>query len=161
MNEGQTYDPVSLRILWNRLIAIVDEAAATLRRTSFSTLVRESNDFACVLLDREGRSLVQNSAAIPSFIGTLPITVRHLLHQFPPEVLKPGDILTTNDPWLATGHLPDLTLAMPIYRDGEIVARERQRGAPAGHWRANPKRRRANHLRGRFADSASEVVRGR
>ncbi len=122
MNNGERYDPITLRILWNRLIAIVDEAAATLRRTSFSTLVRESNDFACVLLDRQGRSLVQNSAAIPSFIGTLPITVRHFLERFPPDTLEPGDILTTNDPWLATGHLPDLTLAMPIFRHGEIVA---------------------------------------
>ncbi len=118
----KNYDPITLRILWNRLIANVDEAAVTLRRTSFSTLVRESNDFACVLLDREGRSLVQNSAAIPSFIGTLPITVRHFLNRFPPSTLEPGDILTTNDPWLATGHLPDLTLAMPIFRNGEIVA---------------------------------------
>ena len=122
MNSPQRYDPITLRILWNRLIAIVDQAAATLRRTSFSTLVRESNDFACVLLDREGRSLIQNSAAIPSFIGTLPITVRHFLERFPRSSLQPGDILTTNDPWLATGHLPDLTLAMPIFRNGEIVA---------------------------------------
>ena len=122
MTATERYDPITLRILWNRLIAIVDEAAATLRRTSFSTLVRESNDFACVLLDRQGRSLVQNSAAIPSFIGTLPLTVRHFLERFPPETLEPGDILTTNDPWLATGHLPDLTLAMPVFRNGEIVA---------------------------------------
>jgi N-methylhydantoinase B len=122
MSASDHYDAITLRILWNRLIAIVDEAAVTLRRTSFSTLVRESNDFACVLLDREGRSLVQNSAAIPSFIGTLPITVRHFLRHFPPAVLEPGDILTTNDPWLATGHLPDLTLAMPIFRNGRIVA---------------------------------------
>lgn len=116
------FDPVTLRILWNRLVAIVDEAAATLRRTSFSTLVRESNDFACVLLDRDGNSLVQNSAAIPSFIGTLPITVRHFLKLFPVETLRPGDILTTNDPWLATGHLPDISVIMPIFRDGEVVA---------------------------------------
>lgn len=116
------FDPVSLRILWNRLIAIVDEAAATLRRTSFSTLVRESNDFACVLLDRHGNSLVQNSAAIPSFIGTLPITVRHFLELFPIETLRPGDVLTTNDPWLATGHLPDISVVMPIFQDGSLVA---------------------------------------
>lgn len=116
------YDPITLKILWNRLIAIVDEAAATLMRTSFSTLVRESNDFACVLLDRDGRSLVQNSAAIPSFIGTLPLTVRHFIERFPPETLAPGDILITNDPWLATGHLPDLTIAMPIHHRGELVA---------------------------------------
>jgi N-methylhydantoinase B len=120
MSEG--FDPITLKILWNRLIAIADEAAATLVRTSFSTLVRESNDFACVLLDREGRSLAQNRASIPSFIGTLPITVRHFLARFPPETLAPGDVLITNDPWLATGHLPDISVALPIFREGRLVA---------------------------------------
>jgi N-methylhydantoinase B len=115
------FDPISLKILWNRLIAIVDEAAATLVRTSFSTLVRESNDFACVLLDQNGRSLAQNSASIPSFIGTLPITVRHFLRRFPPDRLAPGDVLITNDPWMATGHLPDITIAMPIFRNGRLI----------------------------------------
>src|SRR4051812_10563080 len=118
----QQFDPVSLKILWNRLLAIADEAAATLVRTSFSTLVRESNDFACVLLDREGRSLAQNQVSIPSFIGTLPITVRHFLQHFPAETLVPGDVLVTNDPWLATGHLPDVTVALPIFHQGRFVA---------------------------------------
>ena len=65
-------DPVSLEILWNRLIAIVDEAAAGFVRTSFSSLVREANDYAVVLTDAEGRSLAQSSLSIPSFISTLP-----------------------------------------------------------------------------------------
>jgi N-methylhydantoinase B len=117
-----TFDAISLKILWNRLIAVADEAAATLVRTSFSTVVRESNDFACVLLDREGRSLAQNSAAIPSFIGTLPITVKHVLKKYPSSSLSPGDVIITNDPWLATGHLPDITVVMPIFRDGELIA---------------------------------------
>ncbi len=119
---SETYNPVSLKILWNRLIAIVDEAAATLVRTSFSTLVRESNDFACMLLDRNGRSLAQNSAAIPSFIGTLPVTVRHVLKRYSPDSLVPGDIFITNDPWLATGHLPDVSVVVPIFRNQELVA---------------------------------------
>jgi N-methylhydantoinase B len=118
----QQPDPVSLKILWDRLLAITDEAAATLTRTSFSTLVRESNDFACVLLDREGNSLAQNQVSIPSFIGTLPITVRHFLRRFPPETLIPGDVLVTNDPWLATGHLPDVSVMLPIFRYGRLIA---------------------------------------
>ena len=72
------FDPISLEILWNRLVAITDEAAATLIRTSFSTIVRESLDFACVLLDGQGRSLAQCTVAPPSFIGTLPRTVKGL-----------------------------------------------------------------------------------
>ena len=47
---AKEFDPISLEILWGRLISVVDEAAATLVRTSFSTIVKESNDYACMLL---------------------------------------------------------------------------------------------------------------
>jgi N-methylhydantoinase B len=118
----QRFDAVELELLWRRLISLVDEAAAALVRTSFSTLVRESYDFSCIVTDAEGESLVQATESIPSFIGTLPATVKHFLRFFPPEELSPGDILITNDLWLGTGHLPDITVAKPIFRDGKLVA---------------------------------------
>lgn len=116
------FDPISLEILWNRLVAITDEAAATLIRTSFSTIVRESLDFACVLLDAQGRSLAQCTVAPPSFIGTLPRTVKGLTEAIPPESLHDGDVLITNDPWIGTGHLPDLNMAKPIFYQGRLIA---------------------------------------
>lgn len=116
-----SFDPVALEVLWTRLISIVDEAAAALVRTSFSTLVRESHDFSVVLTDRHGRSLAQATRSIPSFIGTLPRTVRHMLDAYPAETLHPDDILITNDLWLGTGHLPDITVARPIFREGAVV----------------------------------------
>lgn len=116
------FDPIGMEILWNRLIAIVDEASATLQRTSFSTLVRESNDYACVLFDAEGNSLAQSSLSVPSFIGTLPKTVRHLLRHFPPATLGPGDVLVSNDPWLGTGHLNDINIAVPVFHRGRLLA---------------------------------------
>jgi N-methylhydantoinase B len=115
-------DPVTLEILWTRLISAVDEASAAFVRTSFSTLVREANDYAVVLTDAEGRSLAQSSMSIPSFIGTLPATVKHFLKRFPPEQLAQGDVLITNDPWMGTGHIHDITVGMPIFRNGRIVA---------------------------------------
>ncbi|MEE9276701.1 MAG: hydantoinase B/oxoprolinase family protein [bacterium] len=115
------FDPISLEVIWRRLIGLVDEAAATLVRTAFSTLVKESNDFSCVLTDDRGESLVQCTASIPSFIGTLPITVRHFLREFPPEQLSPGDVLVTNDIWYGTGHLPDVNVAKPIFHRGRFV----------------------------------------
>lgn len=114
-------DPVSLEILWTRLVSVVDEAAAALVRASFSTIVRESNDYAAVLLDRDSNLLAQSSQSIPSFICTLPATVRHFLKVFPREQLQPGDVLITNDPWLGTGHLPDINIAMPIFRGDDLV----------------------------------------
>jgi N-methylhydantoinase B len=119
---ARTFDPIELELLWRRLISMVDEAAAAMVRTSFSTLVRESYDFSCVITDASGQSLVQASESIPSFIGTLPETVKHFLRFFPPDKLAPGDVLITNDIWLGTGHLPDVTMAKPIFRDGRLVA---------------------------------------
>lgn len=116
------FDAVELELLWRRLISLVDEAAAALVRTSFSTLVRESYDFSCIVTDAAGQSLVQATESIPSFIGTLPETVKHFLKFFPPETLNPGDVLITNDIWLGTGHLPDITVAKPIFRHGKLVA---------------------------------------
>ncbi|WP_430395546.1 hydantoinase B/oxoprolinase family protein [Ferrovibrio sp.] len=121
MQDKQGIDPITLEILWTRLISMVDEAAATFVRTSFSTLVREANDYAVVLTDRRGRNVVQSSQSIPSFISTLPATIRSFIAKFGIETMQDGDAYITNDPWLATGHLNDATLVMPIFHKGEIV----------------------------------------
>ena len=83
MNPDSDFDPVTLEILWSRLISIADESAAALLRTSFSTIVRESNDFATVLMDANGDSLAENTGGIASFNGILPRTVKHFLARFP------------------------------------------------------------------------------
>ncbi len=59
---------------------------------------------------------------MPSFVGTLPRTLRAGLERFPPESWRPGDVFATNDPWLGTGHLPDITAVRPIFRGGRPVA---------------------------------------
>src|SRR5690348_3043810 len=115
-------NPIQLEIIWTRLVSAVDEAAATFVRASFSSLVREANDFAVVLTDAAGRSLAQSSKSIPSFIGTLPASIKHFLRKFPPHTLREGDVLFTNDPWMGSGHIHDVTLATPIFRNGELIA---------------------------------------
>jgi len=108
-------DPVALQVIWRRLISIADEAATTLRRTSFSPIVRESNDFACVLFDAAGRAIAENTIGIPSFNMTLGRTLDHFLSQRPASQWKPGDVGMCNDPWLTSGHLPDITIIAPIF----------------------------------------------
>ena len=120
--KKQKLDAVSLEIQWKRLVSMVDEASAAFVRTSFSVLVREANDFAVVLTDAQGRSIAQSVLSIPSFIGTLPATVKHFLRKFPPHTLKPGDVMITNDPWMGTGHIHDVNIAMPIFYKKKIVA---------------------------------------
>jgi N-methylhydantoinase B len=120
--SDKTFDPVSLGIMWNRLISIVDEIVSTLVRTSFSTIVNESYDLTCVVLDAEANSIAQGTFSVPVFIGSAPITLRHMLKRYPAETLKPGDVIITNDPWLGTGHLYDITMVRPVFRKGGIVA---------------------------------------
>jgi N-methylhydantoinase B len=116
------YDPISVEILWGRLIAIVDEAANALMRSAFSTIAREAKDFACVLMDDKGNSLAESTASIPCFNATLPNTLKHFLEKYPKEDWKPGDVVVTNDPWMGTGHLPDFTIATPIFVKGKLAA---------------------------------------
>ncbi|MBD1553042.1 hydantoinase B/oxoprolinase family protein [Pseudomonas typographi] len=115
-------DPVTIEIMWTRVVSIVDEAARVIARTAFSTLSNDANDFACVLTDVRGQSLAQNTSGIPSFIATLPATVRHMLAEFPIGEMQPGDVFITNDPWMGTGHLPDVCLVKPIFHKGGVVA---------------------------------------
>jgi N-methylhydantoinase B len=114
-------DPVSLEIMWHRLIAIADEAATTLVRTSFSPIVRESNDFSCVVFDAQGHAIAENTIGIPSFNMTISRTLRHFLDRRPAGDWLDGDVALTNDPWLATGHLPDITLVQPVFLRGALL----------------------------------------
>jgi N-methylhydantoinase B len=115
-------DPISLEIVWHRLIAVADEAATTLVRTSFSPIVRESNDFSCVLYDARGNAIVENTIGIPSFNMTLGRTLQHVLKLRPATSWRPGDILFTNDPWIGAGHLPDVTIIAPIFVEDRLLA---------------------------------------
>jgi N-methylhydantoinase B len=116
------FDAITLEVLWTRIISVVDEAAKAIVRTSFSTLSNEANDFACVLTDARGYALAQNTGSIPSFIGTLPATVRHFLDAFGRDGFQPGDVLITNDPWQGTGHMSDVCLVKPVFHGGRLVA---------------------------------------
>ena len=121
-SDEKQFDPVSLGILWNRLVSITDEIESTLVRTSFSTIVSESFDLTVVILDRQGRLVAQGSHSIPVFIGTAPRTLGYMLQKFPPESLSPGDVICTNDPWMGTGHLFDINVMRPVFKsDGELV----------------------------------------
>ncbi len=122
-------DPIFLEIFWTRIRSIANEAAKLIIRTSFSTLSSEANDFAVVITDSLGQTLAENSGSIPSFIGTLPLTVQATLAEVGREQMRAGDIFITNNPWIGTGHLNDVCLVKPIFLDDRIVAF----AATAGH----------------------------
>ncbi len=115
-------DPITLEIQWNRLTTILNETDTVLVRTSFSTIVGEGRDFACIMLDENGSALAQSTFSSTLFTIMLPRTTRSLLKVFPPESLAKGDILLANDPWIGAGHLPDLIFVRPVFRQGNPVA---------------------------------------
>jgi N-methylhydantoinase B len=115
-------DPVTFGFIWDRLISITDEAFNALIRSSFSPIVREALDATCQLFDSKCRSVAQAWAGPPSFIGTMPTTLRELLKVIPENELRQGDVLATNDPWIGTGQINDLSVVLPIFSKGEVIA---------------------------------------
>ena len=91
-------------------------------RTSFSTIVTESYDLTVAVLDGKGELMAQGTYSIPVFMGSAPATLGFMLKRFPPETLRPGDVVMTNDPWFGTGHMFDINVMRPVFKNGVIVA---------------------------------------
>lgn len=113
-------DPVRLEILWQRLLTIIEEASWAIIRTSFSTAVRESKDFGCLLYDRRGRMLGQNVTTAAK-IGVWHTVLPKVFELYPITQMKPGDVFITNDPWLTEGHLYDTTVIAPVFHRGHVI----------------------------------------
>lgn len=121
MTENGSLDPVSLEILWTRLIAVANEQAAALMRTSFTPIVREVGDLSAAVFDARGRMVAQAVTGTAGHINSLATGMRHFLAAHPPETLRAGDVLITNDPWMTSGQLNDLSVVTPVFRAGRLV----------------------------------------
>ena len=116
-------DPITLEVIWSRLISVVDEQAAALIHSSFTTVVREAGDLSAGVFDRAGNMIAQSVTGTPGHINTMANCVRkYVVPNYPIDSLDPGDTLITNDPWEASGHLFDLTIVSPVFYRGRGVA---------------------------------------
>lgn len=115
-------DPVTLEICWNRLIGVVNEQAAALQRTSFTSIVREAGDLSAGVFDSRGFMVAQAVTGTPGHINSMALAMKHFLVAWPLERLAPGDVLITNDPWKTSGHLNDVTICSPIFRGDQCIA---------------------------------------
>ena len=113
---------IQRQVMWNRLLAVVEEQAQTMIRTAFSTTVREAGDLSAGIFDLQGRMLAQAVTGTPGHVNSMMESVLHFLRKFPAVTLQDGDHLITNDPWLGTGHLHDLTVVTPAFHHGKLVA---------------------------------------
>jgi len=116
------FDPITLEILWRRLISIVDESDATVARTAFSSLLRDAHDYTCMFTDSRGRELAQGSLATPGQSGAMALGIKKLVQGLPPGSFQPDDVYITNDPWALAGHLNDVCVLSPIFHRGRLAA---------------------------------------
>jgi len=100
---------------------VVEEQAQTMIRTASPTTVREAGDLSAGIFDIHGRMMAQAVTGTPGHVNSMMESVGHFLRRFPAGTMRPGDHYITNDPWLGTGHLHDLTVVTPAFRAGKIV----------------------------------------
>jgi N-methylhydantoinase B len=122
VRDATKLDPIVLEVLWNRLLSVTNEQQAALMRTAFSTVVRESQDLACGVFDTRGNMIAQSETGTPGHINAMATCMRHFMRELPPETLRPGDVLITNDPWMTAGQINDITIVNPIFLDGRLVS---------------------------------------
>lgn len=119
--SGAPVDPVLLEVLRNRLDAIADEMELTLLKSAASPIVKEGLDASAALFNVRGETIAQ-AAAIPIHLGALQFAAQRIVRAFPPAAMREGDAFLLNDPYDGGTHLPDITLAVPIFAGGEAVA---------------------------------------
>lgn len=110
------------QVMWDRLIAVVEEQARTMMRVAFSTVVREAGDLSAGIFNAAGQLLAQAVTGTPGHINSMARSVKHFLNEIPADTMRPGDVFITNDPWKGTGHLFDLTVVSPTFHGGRLVA---------------------------------------
>jgi len=121
-NPQSQFDPITLEILWRRLVSIVDEADASVARTAFSSLLRDAHDYTCMFTDSRGQELVQGTFCTPGQAGAMALGVKNLINSMPLEDYRAGDVFIVNDPWLLAGHLNDVCVMSPIFYKERPVA---------------------------------------
>lgn len=128
--DSAALDPFTLEIIKEGLNAIGDEMFVSIQRTSKSPIIYEVLDYCCGITDEHGQLLAQGNG-VGGFLGTMAFAVQSTIAKFWPGKLEEGDIIVTNDPYGGGGtHLSDVSLVMPIFVDGELVAFS----ANKAHW---------------------------
>lgn len=112
---------VQKQVMWSRLISVVEEQATTLIRIAFCPSVREAGDLSAGIFDRSGRMMAQAVTGTPGHVNTMAEAVFHFIREITYEGMEPGDVYITNDPWKGTGHLHDITVVTPTFKDGNLI----------------------------------------
>ncbi len=114
---GTNADPVLLEVFANLFMSIAEEMGATLQNTATSVNIKERLDFSCAIFDANG-GLVANAPHMPVHLGSMGDCVTAIMVRFG-ETMADGDMFVTNAPYDGGTHLPDITVAAPLYIEGK------------------------------------------
>jgi len=114
-------DPITVELLRNRIASLMEEMDYHFYRSGYSTIVRESRDFSCVIVDPNGRLLVA-----PWMFFHSPVyfhLVQRIKDIYGVEALADGDVFVTNHPYEGNmPHASDMGFIAPIFFEGTLVA---------------------------------------
>ncbi len=115
-------DPVLYEVVRSQLDGIVQEMQIAMYRTGYSTLIRETHDMSCGIVDVEGRVVAQ-FAGIPIHLGSYPACIQGLYQYYSPDEMEEGDCFFVNHPFFSgCAHSLDSAAITPVFHHGELVA---------------------------------------
>lgn len=116
-------DPVTASVIQGALENIAVEIGYKLMRMSYSSIIRESEDFGAALVDAEGRGLAESAQSTPLQSGPIPGYVKHMLAALAArgDTVRPGDVIMHNDPYGGASHGPDVAFIVPVFHDDTLV----------------------------------------
>jgi len=108
-------DPIELAIFQSAVHSIAEEMGAALRRTALSPNIKERRDYSCAVFDGHGRVIAMGDH-MPVHLGSMPMSVEAAIKAVR---FAPGDIAILNDPYAGGTHLPDITMVLAVFLEGE------------------------------------------
>jgi N-methylhydantoinase B len=123
-----TLDPITFELIHAGLVSATEEMGVVLKRSSYSPIIREMEDFSCALFADDGE-LVAQADFIPAQLGAMSLVVRSVLDRWG-DAIRPGDVFIANHPYLGAMHTPDINILQPIFVAGRCFA---WAGATAHH----------------------------
>jgi N-methylhydantoinase B len=116
-------DPITASVIQGALENIALEMGHKLMRMSYSSIIRESEDFGAALTDAQGLQLCECKMSTPLQSGPIPGYVRGILEllQARGDAPRPGDVIMHNDPYRGASHGPDVAFCVPVFLDQQLV----------------------------------------
>jgi N-methylhydantoinase B len=116
------FNPITFEVLSNAFSATIDEMGVVLEKVAFSTVTSEAHDYSCAMTNAVGDVVSRGVGDLPLIGGTISFRVKAVLNAIPKEDMRPGDVFIHNDPYLGGTHLQDVSIVLPIFVDGELLA---------------------------------------